>query len=315
MMDELGYPPEWIDGTIQARIRALANYTCEICGLGFIPVTNTALGALTEDGRPIFGHVHHLDHCPPNCADDNLIFLCQRCHIQLHGLGWKPGDELPLSWGNEPPPWLLRRKLPYRLNPVVATLDEAGRYAIRREDRTRLLIDLIEGQGWLPGVDEPLLEMRRFLTSVAERYRELLEERAQAAIQHTRAEADAWAAAHGFIAYEQAVKYSGLSDVEFQAALGRGLFTAEFCPYTHPSILDYFDPAKLRLDADTLAALRAKILVSRAQAADLLGVSVSIFERKRRQLGLRHAGSHQDDRGQREPLYRLNDVLKLRARD
>src|SRR5215813_10498232 len=113
--DSGDYPPEWYDGTIQARIREQAHYTCEICGMQFNPVTNAALDAKTDDGQPIYGHVHHLDHCPPNCADANLIFLCQNCHIRLHGWGWKPGDEMPLSWGNEAPLWVLKRGLPYQL--------------------------------------------------------------------------------------------------------------------------------------------------------------------------------------------------------
>ena len=27
----------------------------------------------------------HLDHTPENCADENLLFLCQRCHLRYDG--------------------------------------------------------------------------------------------------------------------------------------------------------------------------------------------------------------------------------------
>lgn len=32
------------------------------------------------EGPKIVLTVAHLDHTPENCADDNLLHLCQRCH-------------------------------------------------------------------------------------------------------------------------------------------------------------------------------------------------------------------------------------------
>lgn len=106
------YPANWSE--IRARIQERARNKCEDCG-----VDNYALGgrlrdgtwyaacALGDDGlrtlwpRPgtwawceraqhhmmlrivkIVCTVAHLDHTPENCADDNLRFWCQRCHLR-----------------------------------------------------------------------------------------------------------------------------------------------------------------------------------------------------------------------------------------
>lgn len=303
------YPPEWRTGEIQARIRQQAGCACEICGLQFDPVTNKALQALDEDSRPVVGHVHHLDHNPANCADDNLIFLCQNCHIRLHGQGWKPGDQMPVGWGNEPPPWVLRRGLAYRPNPIVESLQESARYATRKADRAQFLVGLIESQGWISGVGDSLTEMRALLRSVLDEYEVLLNQRAQVEERAIRAEAAAWAAAHGYLAYAEAVTRSGLDALDFEVALQQGLIEPESCPYEQSFVPQYFNPARICLDAPTQQALRAKVLVTREQAVALLGVPVAVFERRRREAGFRHVPGRQ---GHHERLYRKVDVEKLR---
>lgn len=107
------YPADWLK--IRARIQRRAGDRCEKCG-----VPNHALGGRDEDGFfvpavplgeknlrlewPTQGswswcqypltarHVQlriirivcttaHVDHNPENCADGNLRFWCQRCHL------------------------------------------------------------------------------------------------------------------------------------------------------------------------------------------------------------------------------------------
>lgn len=66
------YPPDWQE--IRARILVRANGRCERCG------------AVNYEPHPITGSrvvltIAHLDHDPTNCADDNLLALCQRDHL------------------------------------------------------------------------------------------------------------------------------------------------------------------------------------------------------------------------------------------
>lgn len=99
------YPADW--RAIRRRILARAEHRCERCGL-----VNHALGGRLSDGTflPITGYgslaligkdawcgdgcrlewlrvirivltIAHLDHCPENNADENLLALCQRCHL------------------------------------------------------------------------------------------------------------------------------------------------------------------------------------------------------------------------------------------
>lgn len=103
------YPPDWKD--IRARILVRAGNKCEWCGR-----PNGQAHAVAKDGAwcelggeqwhdskgtpiPSRGEIAscceasdwhatrtvltiaHLDHTPENCADDNLVALCQRCHL------------------------------------------------------------------------------------------------------------------------------------------------------------------------------------------------------------------------------------------
>ena len=73
-MNKALYPKDW-------KIIALAKkqsvaYICEGCGR-----------QCRRPGEPFDTHkntltVHHIDHNPGNCSDDNLIALCAPCHLR-----------------------------------------------------------------------------------------------------------------------------------------------------------------------------------------------------------------------------------------
>ncbi len=113
------YPAEWSDGQIQAEVRTLAQHRCEQCGMAFRPGTNVAVEAKHPDGRPVLGGVHHIDYDTANNTWRNLVYLCQNCHAQVTGLGWKPGDVLPLAWKGNVPAWITARQLPYQEHPQL----------------------------------------------------------------------------------------------------------------------------------------------------------------------------------------------------
>lgn len=101
------YPPAWLRGEIQREVKDLASHRCECCGLEFNENTNRSL-----DGN-IVGGCHHIDHDRSNNSLGNLVYLCQRCHLDVHRWSWKPGDELPRAWRNKMPRWIQDRQLPY----------------------------------------------------------------------------------------------------------------------------------------------------------------------------------------------------------
>ncbi|MBN1680315.1 MAG: HNH endonuclease [Anaerolineae bacterium] len=113
------YPDEWTDGQIQSDVRALAQHRCEQCGMAFRPGTNIAVSARHPDGRLVLGSVHHIDYDTRNNTYSNLVYLCQNCHAQVTGLGWKPGDVIPLAWKKTIPRWIVSRRLPYIENPQL----------------------------------------------------------------------------------------------------------------------------------------------------------------------------------------------------
>jgi len=103
---------EW--GAIRERIRARADNRCEVCGVAnhavggrdplgrffpAIPLNHDGLyvrwpdagtGAWCCDGRDVVRlriirivcTVAHLNHRPEDCRDENLRFMCQRCHLR-----------------------------------------------------------------------------------------------------------------------------------------------------------------------------------------------------------------------------------------
>jgi 5-methylcytosine-specific restriction endonuclease McrA len=118
------YPAEWSAGQIQAEVRALAHHRCEQCGLPFRPGTNVAITAMHADGRPVLGSVHHIDYDTTHNTWRNLVYLCQNCHAQVTGFGWKPGDTVPLAWKDDIPAWITARQLPYGENPQLRLFDD-----------------------------------------------------------------------------------------------------------------------------------------------------------------------------------------------
>jgi len=62
------YPDGW--DLISDRIKTLAGWRCEVCT--WPGGDHNSLGC------------HHVDFQPANCADDNLVCLCSRCHLRAH---------------------------------------------------------------------------------------------------------------------------------------------------------------------------------------------------------------------------------------
>ena len=87
------YPKNW-KSEIVPRIRARSANRCECtgqCGIGHTGSSHFwSLGDRCGkyngmpiddiEGPKIVLTVAHLDHQPENCADDNLLHMCQRCH-------------------------------------------------------------------------------------------------------------------------------------------------------------------------------------------------------------------------------------------
>ena len=74
-MDRSLSPPDWEQ--ISNRIRfERAGGVCEECG---------AVHGQPHPEHPLYAVVlttAHLDHNPAHCTDDNLMALCQRCHLR-----------------------------------------------------------------------------------------------------------------------------------------------------------------------------------------------------------------------------------------
>lgn len=71
-MGNNGYPDNWPE--IAYRIKEKAGWCCEHCTHPHDPKNGYSLG------------VHHCDHDKSNCADYNLIALCQRCHLHFENI-------------------------------------------------------------------------------------------------------------------------------------------------------------------------------------------------------------------------------------
>ena len=82
------YPLNW--AAISRRIRfERAGGRCECVGeCGGAPLTPDEVRCMAVNGKPhpatgskVVLTVAHLDHDPTNCADDNLLAMCQKCHL------------------------------------------------------------------------------------------------------------------------------------------------------------------------------------------------------------------------------------------
>ena len=72
-MDKARYPADW--EAIARKVKEEAGWRCQGCGK-----------QCRRPGEPLDTHqrtltVHHIDHCPENCAPENLIALCAPCHL------------------------------------------------------------------------------------------------------------------------------------------------------------------------------------------------------------------------------------------
>jgi len=91
-----GYPPMWKKGYIQKLIRAIAKYTCEVCG------------AKGKDG--VMLDVHHLNYMDKNdCRWENLICVCRNCHSSIHRKDFAPGQNWDNARSPKPPRGLIAR--------------------------------------------------------------------------------------------------------------------------------------------------------------------------------------------------------------
>lgn len=69
------YPKDWDD--ISARVKEEAGDKCEVCH--------------TPNGQPPrVLTTDHLDMNPANCARENLMALCQRCHLRRQAMNPLP---------------------------------------------------------------------------------------------------------------------------------------------------------------------------------------------------------------------------------
>lgn len=84
------YPTNW--PAISRRIKELADWACECdgrCGWrNCASIENTSIQCKATQGEPhpitgttVVLTVAHLDHTPEHCDDDNLMAMCQGCHL------------------------------------------------------------------------------------------------------------------------------------------------------------------------------------------------------------------------------------------
>ena len=83
-MPESDYPPDW--SGISARINARAEGRCECTGQCGLHRGNRCCEVNGEDAQWASGlvilTVAHLNHYPADCRDENLLALCQTCHLR-----------------------------------------------------------------------------------------------------------------------------------------------------------------------------------------------------------------------------------------
>ena len=83
------YPENWDE--IARGVKEKAGYLCEMCYSPSVP------------GRILT--VHHLNGDKSDCRYQNLVALCQVCHLRLQKKGYCSKQ----LWLFEPPDWVTRR--------------------------------------------------------------------------------------------------------------------------------------------------------------------------------------------------------------
>ena len=91
--DPARYPENW--HAIARRVKDAAGWCCEQCGHPHEPAQGYTLT------------VHHIDGNTFNNAPANLVALCQRCHLAIHGRKCVVGQRM---FAFARPRWLQRRR-------------------------------------------------------------------------------------------------------------------------------------------------------------------------------------------------------------
>jgi len=86
------YPPNWNEIAVDIKFRA--GWCCEHCGHPHEVETGYVLT------------VHHLNGDKADCRFENLVALCQRCHLRIQAI-YSPGQKLMF----EKPQWMIIRGL------------------------------------------------------------------------------------------------------------------------------------------------------------------------------------------------------------
>ena len=73
-MDKSRYPKNWKD--IAMNVKTVSGWKCMECGM-----------QCRKPGEPFDTHrrtltVHHINHIPEDCREENLIALCASCHLK-----------------------------------------------------------------------------------------------------------------------------------------------------------------------------------------------------------------------------------------
>lgn len=73
-MDRRLYPDDW--DSIASRVKNAVEWHCQACGRA------CRLPGETFDTHKRTLTVAHINHCPEDCRDENLVALCAPCHLR-----------------------------------------------------------------------------------------------------------------------------------------------------------------------------------------------------------------------------------------
>lgn len=69
------YPDDWPE--VARKVKDAAGWTCLVCDNPHGP-------------SPYILTVHHINHDPSDCSDENLLACCQSCHLKCQSLAPRP---------------------------------------------------------------------------------------------------------------------------------------------------------------------------------------------------------------------------------